>query len=440
MASKNIFMKKVHFVGIGGIGMSALAQMFAQEGARVSGSDLEENKTMELLTAKGIAVTIGKQKAENVPEDSEAVVYSGAVPKENPERARATELGIPQFSYFQMLGNVSAGKHTIAVAGTHGKTTTTGMIAKVFIDAGMSPTVVVGSIMRDFGSNFVAGESDLFVVEACEYRDHLLELSPEVLVITNLEWDHTDYFSSFEALQETFRKVVAKVPEYGAIVANPGDPSVAAVLAGAAARVIDYTKEQPYELLLPGEFNQLNARAAGAAARAYGGLRKSPIEMLSDTAIATALASFKGTWRRFEYKGKTKGGAEVYDDYAHHPTEIRETLSALREKTKGKMFVVFQPHLFSRTRDLLNDFASAFTVADDVIIAPIYAARERDDGTISNRTLAARISARQAYAQAISSFEDITEYIKMRARGGDTIMTMGAGDIYKVADLLAREK
>ncbi|HVM59007.1 MAG TPA: Mur ligase domain-containing protein, partial [Candidatus Paceibacterota bacterium] len=241
-------MKKAHFVGIGGIGMSALAQMLKHDGVAVSGSDRSASPVTEMLEKQGIAVLM-PQKAANVPADAEAVVYSDAVPSDNPERTRAKELGIPQFSYFQMLGKVSEGKRTIAVAGTHGKTTTTGMLAKILIDAGESPTAIVGSLMKDFGSNYVAGASDLFVVEACEYKDHLLELSPEMLVITNLEWDHTDYFPSLSALQESFRKAVAKVPAHGAIVTNPAHPNIAPPLMDAKARIIDYTKEPARKLL-----------------------------------------------------------------------------------------------------------------------------------------------------------------------------------------------
>ena len=252
--------KKAYFIGIGGIGMSALAQYFKDHGVEVTGSDRDASPVTELLERKGIRVIIG-QKTENVPADSDVVVYSDSVPESNPERAHAHEVGIPSFSYFQMLGKVSEGKRTVAVAGTHGKTTTTGMLAKLLQDAGESPMAIVGSIVKDFGSNYLHGDSDLFVVEACEYRDHVLELSPEMLVITNLEWDHTDWFPSLSALQATFRKAVEKVPAHGAIVTNPNNPNIAPVLTGVKARVIDYTKEPAYKLNLPGEFNQMNARA-----------------------------------------------------------------------------------------------------------------------------------------------------------------------------------
>ncbi len=423
--------ERIHFVGIGGIGMSALAQYFADHGARVTGSDRSVSPVTEMLERKGIAVCM-PQRSENVPADAQWVVYSDAVPADNPERARAQELSIPQCSYFQMLGKVSKGKRTIAVAGTHGKTTTTGMLTKLLVDAGESSTAIIGSIERDFESNYVHGDSDLFVVEACEYKDHLLELSPEVLVITNLEWDHTDYFASLDALQESFRKAVAKVPAYGAIVTNPSDPNIAPVLKGAQTRVIDYTREPARELQLPGAFNQMNARAAAAAARLVRG-------DLSDRVIEQSLAHFRGTWRRFEYKGKTENGADVYDDYAHHPTAVASTLRALREKTFGRIFIAFHPHLYSRTRDLFDDFARAFRDADEVLVAPIYAAREEDDGSISSEKLAKAISAHGTRARA-AAFAEIETALAREAKAGDAVMTMGAGDIYKVADALVQKR
>ena len=435
--------KKVHFVGIGGIGMSALAQMLKHDGAEVTGSDREESPVTEMFEEKGIRVSVG-QVAANVPADAELIVYSDAVPADNSERAEAARRGIPQLSYFAMLGKVSAGKCTVAVSGTHGKTTTTGMLAKILIDTGAAPTAIVGSIVKDFESNYVAGTSDIFVVEACEYRDHLLELSPEVLVITNLEWDHTDYFPSLTALQETFRRAIGLVPETGVIVTDPANPNIAPLLSAERTKVVDYTQEPSYTLLLPGEFNQQNARAAAAAARAVlnsstPGVNASSQTPGVDEVIVSSLASFHGTWRRFEYKGTTSAGAEVYDDYAHHPTAVRETLRALRIQAKGRVFVAFHPHLYSRTRDLLEEFATAFAGADEVLIAPIYAAREVDDGSISSELLAERIQATGTPARALS-FAEIKHVLATEPRSGDTIMTMGAGTIYKVADILVKKE
>jgi UDP-N-acetylmuramate--alanine ligase len=442
--------KKAYFIGIGGIGMSALAQLFLDHGTKVSGSDRDASPVTELLEKKGIRVAIG-QRAENVPRDAEVIVYSDSVPADNPERARARELNIPEFSYFEALGEVSKGKRTIAVAGTHGKTTTTGMLAKILKDAGASPTAVIGSIVKDFGSNYLHGDSDIFVVEADEYRAHLLHLSPQVLVINNLEWDHTDFYPSLEAMQETFQEAVGKVPADGAIITDPNNKNIAPLLAHAKARVVDYTKEPStksdlvlgkpaYTLRLPGGFNQMNARAAAAAARAT-------FPSIENTTIYGSVSSFQGTWRRFEYKGKTANGADVYDDYAHHPTAVRETLRALREVTpygcrkvspRGKIIVAFHPHLYSRTRDLLDEFALAFKDADRVLIAPIYAAREVDDGSISSEILASRI--RAAGTDAVALNFDAIQAELASADASTTIMTMGAGDIYKVADALVSHK
>lgn len=408
--------------------MSALAQYFMDQGVSVTGSDRSASPVTELLEKKGIPVVIG-QSGDNVPSDAEIVVYSDAVPEDNPERARARELGIPELCYFKMLGQVSLGKRTVAVAGTKGKTTTTGMLARILRDAGASPTAVIGSIVKDFDSNYLHGDSDIFVVEACEYRDHLLELSPQILVVTNLEWDHTDWFPSLQTMQATFRRAIERVPADGYIVTNPNNTNIAPLLAGAKAHVIDYTQEPAYGLRIATDFNRENARAAAAAARVI-------YPTISDETIVAALADFHDAWRRFEFKGKSAGGADVYDDYAHNPMSVRAASKALREKTKGKVFIAFHPHLYSRTRDLLDEFVVAFSDADRVLIAPIYAAREVDDGSISSEILAERIRATGTDAIALD-FDAIEKELN-GALAGDVIMTMGAGDIYKVADKLVK--
>ncbi|MBU6214881.1 hypothetical protein KGM48_03525 [Patescibacteria group bacterium] len=423
-------MKKVHFVGIGGIGMSALAQFYKDRGAIVTGSDRAASPVTVLLEKAGIMVTIG-QRAENVPPDADLVVFSDAVLEGSEgfvERQRALELRIREASYFKALAEATKGWKTVAIAGTHGKTTTTGMTAKILKDAGAKPTAVIGSIVRDFGSNYLHGDSDLFVVEADEYRSHLLELSPYILVITNLEWDHTDWFPTFEALQATFRTAIERVPAEGAIVTDAGNPHIAPLLSSARARIVDVNQEPAYGLQLPGAFNQMNARAAAAAARAT-------LPSITDATIVQALASFHGSWRRFEYRGKTVRGTDVFDDYGHHPTAVHATLSALRAKVRGKIYVVFHPHLYSRTRDLLNAFAGAFVDANKVLIAPIYAAREIDDGSVSSDILAERIRMMGTDATAYPSFDAIIAALA-DVEEGDTIITMGAGDIYKVADAL----
>ncbi|HEY0010288.1 MAG TPA: Mur ligase family protein [Candidatus Paceibacterota bacterium] len=422
---------KVHLSGIGGIGMSALAQYLKAEGMEVRGTDLEESPVTEMLRAAGIEVIMGEQVAANVHPDTDLLIYSDAVKEANPERTVARERGISELSYFGMLGNVSAAKRTIAVAGTHGKTTTTGMLTRILKDAGAAPSAIIGSIIADFGSNYVQGASDLFVVEACEYNRHFLSLTPQVLVITNVEFDHTDYFEDLEDVQKAFRELMEKVPENGAIITDTENENIIPMLEGLAAPVIHYPAELAYPLRLPGEFNQMNARAAASAAKVL-------VPGLTDAQIAHSVGDFRGAWRRFDYKGKTPRGVDVYDDYAHHPTAIRETLRALRAKTTGKVIVAFHPHLYSRTRDLLDGFARSFEDADRIIIAPIYAARETDDGSVSSELLAERIRAEGMDAEACTSVSAVEDLLRETGNPGDVIMTMGAGDLYKVADELVR--
>lgn len=396
-------------VGVGGIGMSALAQLYQHEGARVTGSDRSEQPTTQMLEKKGITVFIGSH-VDNVPKDAELLVYSDAITEGSEgyvERARALELGIPQMSYFEALGRVADGKKTIAVAGTNGKTTTTAMLAKILIDAGLDPTVVVGSIVSEWGSNFRAGKSDLFVVEACEYKNHFLKFHPDVLVITNIELEHTDFFKSLADVEAAFAEARSQ--------------------AGVVVEQVQYKNESVPELLVPGEFNQDNARAAKAAAKivAHG---------LTDAVIDTSLASFRGTWRRFEYKGKTMGGADLYDDYAHHPTSIVKTIQAAREKFPGKQVVIFfHPHLYSRTRDLFDGFVEALKTADQVYVLPVFAAREPHDASVSNEALARAIQKNGGKAEAVGGMEEVTEKIKSFGAGA-LVFTMGAGDVYKAGE------
>jgi UDP-N-acetylmuramate--alanine ligase len=420
---------KVHMVGVGGIGMSALAQLYLLEGHTVTGSDREQSPTTDILEKKGMRVSV-PQDADTILEDIDLVVYSDAVWEDNPERMRAKELEIKQVSYFEALGDATVGKTTIAVTGTHGKTTTTAMLAKILKDTNKKPTAIVGSIVPEFGSNFLAGNPDLFVVEGCEYKDHVLKLSPKILVITNAEWDHTDWFPSLEALQATFTKAVQALPKDGAVIANPNDPNVAPILKEATCAVIDYTKETVPELSLIGEFNKMNARAAKAAAKTFA-------PDISEKDIDASLAAFKGTWRRFEYKGVAKGGALIYDDYAHHPTAISVTLKAMREKFPEKHIVVaFHPHLYTRTRDLMDAFAAAFADADSVVIAPIYPAREEPIPGVTAQALAAKIAETGKPAEGFETFEEVKAFLESKDTPESILLTMGAGDIYKISDAL----
>jgi UDP-N-acetylmuramate--alanine ligase len=423
--------RQIHMVGIGGIGMSALAQLLHHQGRKVSGSDREETPTVSLLKRRGINVSVG-HSAENIPEGTELVIYSDAVWPDNAERSHAAQSGVKQISYFEALGIVSSQMRTVAVAGTNGKTTTTGMLAAILRDSQENPTAIIGSIVQDFGSNFLPGKDELFVVEACEYRDHLLELSPQILVITNIELDHTDFFPSLAAVQNTFRTAAERVPKSGVIVTNPNDPAIAPILSHVNAEIVDYTLEDVPPLSLIGDFNRLNAQAAKAAARAaFPGV---------SSAIADGtLGTFKGSWRRFEFKGETAGGAVVYDDYAHHPTAVEKTIQGARERFPGKKIIVaFHPHLYSRTRSFLNEFARALASADEAIVAPIYAAREVPDPSISNETLAAAAREASGQVKALNTFDEIREALSKYGEDS-VVITMGAGDIYKVAEQIVLE-
>lgn len=417
---------KVYMVGIGGIGMSALAQLLVHQGKHVSGSDREESPATKLLAEKGISVAIGHDGCL-IPADAQLLIYSDAVWTDNLERMRAKEMGIPERSYFEALGIVSKKMRTVAVTGTHGKTTTTGMLAAILKHAGKNPSAIVGSIVSDFSSNYLQGRDDLLVVEACEYKDHMLKLSPEILVITNAEWDHTDYFPTLERMLESFNKVARAVSTHGVVVINPSGENMDTVLKGVTARIVDYTKEEVPHLRLLGEFNRENARAAKAAARAA-------FPDISESVADAAFTQFKGSWRRFEYKGETPKGALVYDDYAHHPTAIEKTLHAVREKFPNKKIVVaFHAHLYSRTRDLMKGFGEALALADEVIVAPIYPAREEPIPGITNHALAKVVVRHGGHARALDSFDRIREVL-LEYDSGTLIITMGAGDIYKVAE------
>ncbi len=397
---------KVHFIGIGGIGVSAIARMMLAAGQTVTGSDQSESLVTEELAKLG-ATIFGHHHADNVSADVDLVVYTIALAVDNPELIKAKSLDVPVLSYPEMLGRISADKYTIAVAGTHGKTTTTAMLAQIFIAAGLDPTVIVGSLFKDSQSNFIAGKSKYLIVEACEYRRSFLNLNPKILVITNIDNDHLDYYKNLADIQSAFAELAAKVPADGRVITETEYRQV----------------PLPIELPMPGEHNQRNAQAAIAAAKAVG---------IDEGLARRALAKFSGTWRRFEYKGETKTGAKVYDDYAHHPTEIAATLAGARAVFPDKKItIVFQPHLYSRTKLLFDDFTKSFSGADEVIILPIYAAREPADPSITSERLAKAIGGRY-----LPSLAEAATYLTAHTGPTDLVVIMGAGDISRLADSL----
>jgi len=433
--------KKAHFVGIGGIGVSAISRMMLAEGKIVSGSDVSDSAIIDELGKLGAKFFLG-HSAENISSDVDLIVYTPAVAADNPELKKAVDLGMPTFSYPEMLGLISKNKHTIAVSGAHGKTTTTAMIAKILIDTGKDPTVIVGSLLKDpnpptlgatarRGSNFVAGKSEYFVVEACEYKKSFLNLNPKIIVITNIDNDHLDYYGNLENIKKAFGEFAAKLPEDGYLVCDPNDENLKDIIKNTNGKIIDYTKvENNFNLKIPGGHNIKNAQAAVAVAKILG---------VDSKKAENSLESFEGTWRRFEFKGETKNGVLVYDDYGHHPTEIKATLKGAREFFGGKkIWCVFQPHLYSRTKLLFADFGKSFGDVDEIILADIYAAREPKDEGINSKMLAEEITKNGGKARYMKSFEKITGFLAENAKKGDVIITMGAGDVFKIGENLLK--
>lgn len=403
--------KKVFMIGIGGIGISALAQMFIAQGVDVSGVNDEEGETTRLLHEKGAKI-ISKNNFKDLP-DADLYVYSDAWLYRGPEIIDAAKkTGKPVMSYFEALGEISKKYKTIAISGTHGKTTTTAMVAGILIDAGLDPTVIVGSIVKKFKSNFRSGEGEYLVVEADEFARHMLHFYPYVGVVTNIEADHLDTYKDLNDIKTAFDKFLAQTEH-------------------TIRNYTEYLDKVPM-LAVPGEHNRMNAAAALAVADVLG----------IDLSVAQeSLANFEGTWRRLEKRFETKEGTIVYDDYAHHPTEIRASLAALRELYPDKtLTVVFQPHLYSRTRAFFDDFAKSFTDADNLVLLPIYFAREDPDPTVSSEKLAAKIEENGQKAHYCADFASAAEYIVSQNLGsGDVLVTMGAGEAYKVADLVFRQ-
>lgn len=426
--------KNVHFIGIGGIGISAIARMMLHDGKYVTGQDMQDSEILNELKKGGAQITVG-QSYENIPADTDLIVYTIAIENYDPELFKKLQSqAIPIRSYPQMLHIVTENKYTIAVSGTHGKTTTTGMITQILRDLHFDPTVIIGSLLVGDKSNFIAGKSNYFIVEACEYKRSFLNINPQILVITNIDEDHLDYYKDIEDIKSAFRELALKVPGDGFVVCDPTDANLADVIKDIPANVVDYKQffNDDLKLKVPGLHNRKNASEAITVAAILG---------IGKSDRNKAIASFAGTWRRFEFKGTLNNGAMIYDDYAHHPKEITSTLQGFRElypKEDGwNMTVVFQPHLFSRTKLLLDDFAKSFSDADEVILLPIYYAREEDDGTISSEILRDEINKYTNNSEAFPNFEKAEEYLINKANqmsDKNIIVTMGAGEAFKIAD------
>ncbi len=445
--------KHIHFVGIGGISMSALATILQQRGWRVSGSDLKQSSFTDRLVDQGAIIYLG-HKAEHV-NGADVVVYTSAVRPDNPELIRAHELGIPVYVRAELLGELMAeAEFGIAIAGSHGKTTTTAMIGLMLERANQDPTVLVGGELDAIKGNVKVGNGRFLVAEACEYFDSFLSLQPFVGVVLNIDVDHLDYFRDLEHIKETFRRFALLVPDNGYLIACGDDQNVRDILPDLPCSVITYGLKDNVEwqaadldlspgkstfsvihngqllgrmsIKVPGKHNVSNALAAVALGNAVG---------LPFSIIASTLGQYEGTHRRFDYLG-TYHGALVYDDYAHHPSEIRATLDAAKSYGAKRTICVFQPHTYTRTKALLNDFANAFSEADIVLLTDIYAAREKDTYGISTRDLAKEMSKTHPDARYVGSLEDAANLLSGELGKGDLLITMGAGDVHHVAEML----
>ena len=432
---------KIHFIGIGGIGMSALARFWVHNGATVTGSDRESSIITEGLEEIGVRV-VYSQVAENITPGIDMVVYTEAMQHEHPEMVAARALVVPMMNYFGALGMVANEYYLIAVSGSHGKTTTTAMITDVLEEAGFDPTAIIGSLRSKTKSNFRAGKSKYAVVEACEYKRDFLSLEPDVLVITNIEYEHVDYYKDLADVQSAFREMAMKVREGGAIVTNVTDPAIAPVITnlindGHPMTVIDYRPniDLSFKLRQPGMHIRMDAAAATSVAGFLGIDRE-----VSDT----ALENFAGTWRRFEYKGPAliqgrTSDVPVYDDYGHHPTEIRMTMAGMRELYPNrKLIVVTQTHTYSRTAELFADFVTAYAAADQVYFLPIYAAREENTTGVTSEQLAAAVTKQGTSAVVQQTAAGIALTIRESLSKSEpaVVLVMGAGDVTSVATLL----
>jgi UDP-N-acetylmuramate--alanine ligase len=435
---------RIHFVGIGGIGVSALAQYYLATGYSVSGSDLARSEITKLLQKKGVKIFLEKHSEKNLPRNTDLVVYSPAVKKDNPVLKEARKLGIKCQSYPQVLRKLTKKYFTIAVAGTHGKSTTTAMLALVLIKAGLDPTVIVGTKLKEFGnSNFRMGKSKILVIEACEYGASFLNYFPQMIVLTNIEREHLDYFKNLNNILKAFQKFVQHLPKNGMLIVNRDDKNIQKILnKKLQLKTKNYSIKQKEAkklkkiLMVPGEYNIYNALAALTAARAIN---------VPDKISFKALSEFKGVWRRFEIKKVMINGklSKIISDYAHHPTEIKAALKAAREKFPSKkIWCVFQPHQFQRTFYFFKDFIDVFRMAlsknwvDKLIITDIYDVAGREDKEIRKRVSSEKLAQKINEQQAIyiPTIKKAQEYLRKNLKGREAVIIMGAGDIFKLSE------
>ena len=449
----------IYFMGIGGISMSGLAEILLKEGFKISGSDMKESDITKMLEEKGAKVRIGQVK-ENITDDIDAVVYTAAIREDNEEFCEVKKRNIPLLTRAQLLGQIMAFyKYSIAVAGTHGKTTTTSMMTSVLLKGEKDPTVSIGGMLDMIGGNIRVGSSDYFVTEACEYTNSFHSFNPYISIILNIDNDHLDFFKNLDNIIESFRVFATKTPEEGMIVINGDMDCLSRVTDGLSCRVVTFGETDKCDYIakdislnslgkpeftvvergtelgrvtlnVTGKHNAVNSLSVIAAARELG---------ISFDDIKEGLLGCSSAKRRFEYKGTTDKGAIVVDDYAHHPTEIAATLKVANEIKKGDLWVAFQPHTYTRTYSLLPQFAEALSAADHVLLADIYAAREKDDGRVSSRDIEKLLKEKGTDAVYLGDFLSIEKYFEKNSKENDVLITMGAGNIDSVGVSLLKK-
>lgn len=450
--------KNIYFIGIGGVSMSGIAHTLKHFGFNVSGSDATDSNTIQSLISCGISVYIG-HNPENI-KNSDLVVYTAAISKDDPELVMAHSLNIPTMERAVFLGLLTkCFDDTITISGTHGKTTTTSMISLCFLKANLNPSIQVGAYLKNISGNYTVGTSDYFILEACEYVESFLHFFPKSAIVLNIDNDHLDYFKNIDNIQNAFTKYVKLLPSNGLLVINADDNRCLSLIDYTKAKVITYginnsnadfiaknivfddngfpefdvyTKSEFYchiKLSVPGKHNVLNSLACIAMCSYYN---------IDSEIIKSALLEFTGANRRMEFKGKFNNNVSVFDDYAHHPTEINATALALKNKKFNKSWAVFQPHTYSRTKNLLEDFAKVLMNFDNVIITDIYAAREKNTYNVSSRDLADKLRSLGGNVNYISDFNDIVNYLKENVGDNDVVLTIGAGTVTEIGTMLIK--
>ena len=448
----------VHFIGIGGISMSGLAEILLEEGFTISGSDAKQSALTDSLAQKGATIYIG-QKASNLSIRPALVVYTAAIREDNEEFKAAVDAGIPMLSRAELLGQIMDNyEKSIAVAGPHGKTTTTSMISQILLVAKADPTISVGGILEAIGGNIRVGGSEVFITEACEYTNSFLHFHPKYSIITSVEAEHLDFFKDIDDIRRSFHEFAGNTAHDGVLIINgqiaaldqiTNNLSCSVTTYGLCENDDFYAKNITYNdhacgtytlmhktedlgtvsLSVPGRHNVSNSLAAIALCLNLG----LPLDV-----IKKGLLQFGGTKRRFEYKG-TKNGITVIDDYAHHPTEVAATLTAARNYPHGRIICVFQPHTYSRTKAFLSDFARVLSMADIVVLADIYAAREKNTIGISSKDLLAELQKNGQESYYFPSFDEIEKFLSEKCINNDLLITMGAGDVYLIGEHLLQQ-